>query len=684
MFNKLIFSLFLTVTLLLTGCGGSGGDEKPAPEPVPAPSITNFTSAKTSIMAGESIQLIAIFSNGDANIDNGVGPINSNAAKSITPETTSTYTLTVTNSEGISVTAQVTIEVIPPEIISFTASNTEVTAGEAVNLTAIFANGEGSIDVDGGSINSGGSKVVNPDTTTTYTLTVENAAGVKVKSTITIEIVRLRIVSIINPTDGKTVHDDTYIKVNVIANDNLNNVTAEVEGHSASFPSGSNNSNVYVSGYLPLSGLPDGDYILTITARDRLARTTSMQKEITVDNVPIIEVNSPEHNDITNPLLPLDVSCTEISGDCQITVKHQELVLATATNQLNETINLSDFIDEEVTLTIEGKNEIEQVATQNIIVYVVNSNIIHVKTFSDKIIDFDGQRALLYNDVPSEGKQLQIANISNYDVTLIEFNNAQKVDSSRSILTSKGTIFSVENGITYDWNNDELLSLGQTNIVKVAGDFAVYCDSNNLLLRSLSGQSNSILDTAYCSDINVSVNGTVVANKDGNVVRYKNQQETLLSPNVSMDRVAKSASISGSFISFYEVMSAFRSARNMLYSDNDNQVIFTGHSLYTGASGDYSGSALNNGWFVYGSGLQLLARDINGNTLQRTNFSTQSYIESIADNGELVFINEGKRYLSKPNGDLFLVGSSDFGRITYRNGTWYIIIEKSLYELTTP
>lgn len=158
MFNKLIFSLFLTVTLLLTGCGGSGEDEKPSLDPIPAPTITSFSSAKTSIAIGESVDLTAVFSNGQGTINKGIGTITSGTATVVTPEETTTYTLTVTNSAGAAVTAELTIEVVFPEIISFTASLLEITEEESTELTAVFANGQGTIDVGVGSVNSGDSK----------------------------------------------------------------------------------------------------------------------------------------------------------------------------------------------------------------------------------------------------------------------------------------------------------------------------------------------------------------------------------------------------------------------------------------------------------------------------------------------------------------------------------------------
>jgi hypothetical protein len=55
----------------------------------------------------------------------------------------------------------------------------------------------------------------------------------------------------------------------------------------------------------------------------------------------------------------------------------------------------------------------------------------------------------------------------------------------------------------------------------------------------------------------------------------------------------------------------------------------------------------------------------------------------MSENGELILTNDDKRYLSKPNGELLLISSSDFGIATYKNGSWYIINNKSLFMLST-
>lgn len=107
--------------------------------------------------------------NGVATFNNLVMPLsgaNNNAA-------TDSITLNGTLNWAVSAT---------PTITGFSSSDTTITAGESVNLTATFVNGTGAIDNGVGSISSGGTVPVSPSQTTTYTLTVSNDSGVSTAS----------------------------------------------------------------------------------------------------------------------------------------------------------------------------------------------------------------------------------------------------------------------------------------------------------------------------------------------------------------------------------------------------------------------------------------------------------------------------------------------------------------------
>src|SRR5690606_24688705 len=108
---------------------------------------------------------------------------------SIHPDRTTEYTLTAWN-EGGSVHRTITVEVLPrspeepeiqlPSITHFSASPEVIHPGGQLTLTWAVTGDETTVTItpEVGSVASSGSRQVQAETTTTYTLTAENSAGV--------------------------------------------------------------------------------------------------------------------------------------------------------------------------------------------------------------------------------------------------------------------------------------------------------------------------------------------------------------------------------------------------------------------------------------------------------------------------------------------------------------------------
>jgi sugar lactone lactonase YvrE len=171
-------------------CGGGGGGSATPEVPV-APTITSFSANPTSIDAGTTTALTGIFANGSGVITPGDLAVSSGTAMAVAPITTTTYTLTVTSPTGghVSQTSTVTVSPYPPSITSFTANPTTINAGGTVELLGYFANGEGVITPGDLQASSSYYTWVTPTVTTTYTLTVTNAAGVAVSKSATVNVV---------------------------------------------------------------------------------------------------------------------------------------------------------------------------------------------------------------------------------------------------------------------------------------------------------------------------------------------------------------------------------------------------------------------------------------------------------------------------------------------------------------
>src|SRR5580704_13550223 len=126
----LVFAdLAMTLSLGLAGLTGCGGGSSSTPPP-PQPSITSFTASPTSIPDGSTAALTGVFVNGTGVITPGNLPATSGAAVTVSPTTSTTYTLTVTPTSGTAVTAMSTVTVAGPIVSSVTVDPTS--SGPAV------------------------------------------------------------------------------------------------------------------------------------------------------------------------------------------------------------------------------------------------------------------------------------------------------------------------------------------------------------------------------------------------------------------------------------------------------------------------------------------------------------------------------------------------------------------------
>lgn len=161
-------SALAMLALIVVACGGGGGgsaeitpDENLAPNDNSV--ITSFSAASTTIAAGASVDLSAIFSpDGTGSIDNGIGPITSGIPISVSPSETTTYTLTVIKGDGSTDSANVTVTVVALNSLSivdenldqiFQANQTSYSAtvgflSESIKVKATAAEADASITVN--------------------------------------------------------------------------------------------------------------------------------------------------------------------------------------------------------------------------------------------------------------------------------------------------------------------------------------------------------------------------------------------------------------------------------------------------------------------------------------------------------------------------------------------------------
>lgn len=143
------------------------------------PTIPSFNASPSVISQGASTTLYwGLVGNADyVTIDNGVGAVGTPGSVTLTPASTTTYTLYATRGSTTQI-AQVTVTVIAsscygaPNISYFSSSANTVTQGSAVTLYWGFVGNADNVTIDNGigGVATPGNVTVSPSATTTYTL----------------------------------------------------------------------------------------------------------------------------------------------------------------------------------------------------------------------------------------------------------------------------------------------------------------------------------------------------------------------------------------------------------------------------------------------------------------------------------------------------------------------------------
>jgi YVTN family beta-propeller protein len=213
----------------------------------------SIASGKTALLLWSSIKASSI------TIDQGIGSVGTSGSYAISPNETTTYTITASGPGGIA-TASATVTVYEAPQVTISANPQTIYAGQSSLLTWSSSNADHvSIDNGIGNVEPSGSMTVNPAKTTTYTITASGPGGVaKASATLTVNsIISLHIDS---PTEEALIdRPDILVKgtmTNVYGNETgvtVNGVPAVIQG------------NRFFVNHVPLS---PGENSLTVRAAD--------------------------------------------------------------------------------------------------------------------------------------------------------------------------------------------------------------------------------------------------------------------------------------------------------------------------------------------------------------------------------------------------------------------------------
>ena len=190
-----------TTTYTLTASGPAGTTPVTATAivtvaaaPVAAPQILRFDASPLTLAPGQQSTLSWATAGATAvsiSPTLGTQPVNGSVSTGALT-TTTTFTLTATGASGATVSAPITITVVPPsipQVVVFSASPQTINAGQSSQIcwqvtgatTINISNGIGS------NVAASACATVSPQTTTTYTLTATNATG-NVSASVTVNV----------------------------------------------------------------------------------------------------------------------------------------------------------------------------------------------------------------------------------------------------------------------------------------------------------------------------------------------------------------------------------------------------------------------------------------------------------------------------------------------------------------
>ena len=279
----LVVSLFLTA-FLLTGCGSIGGGSTPPPPPAPGAPTATLTASPATITAGQFSTLSWTTTNATSVTINPAIPKEDvtntplNGQGAVTPQQTTTYTLTAKGQNGSTTqTVTVTVNQVPPTV-TFTAQPTAVASGGTSTLSWSTSNATAlTIDHGIGSVSpqAGTAPTAAITQTTTFTATAQGPGGnVTATATVTVSPVTVTLkatpATISSAGDAVTLSWTSTDAASVSIDQGVGNVTPPASGSVTVHPPG-------FTTYTATAKDPNG---VTITAKAVVTVNGALQKSV--------------------------------------------------------------------------------------------------------------------------------------------------------------------------------------------------------------------------------------------------------------------------------------------------------------------------------------------------------------------------------------------------------------------
>ncbi|MCJ7602768.1 MAG: carboxypeptidase-like regulatory domain-containing protein [Desulfobulbaceae bacterium] len=268
-------NLTTTYTINLEGMGGTVTVDLTILVSETPPPTAHLSAMPRNLQIGEYTTLLWNSYYADTcEIAPGIGPVSLSGSMDITPETSTAYTLTCTNSMGnasdnvmISYPMPTAAITAKPQIL-ISGQNTTL-SWQTTDATAV------TIDNGIGAVASTGTLTVSPAATMTYTITAVGPGGT-VSDTVTVTSLDNTTlgVAVTYPAEGETLHVPVTVVKGLVVNSG-DEVGVTVNGHPAQV-----DGDIWFVNNLPLE---EGENVLDVTATSKNGETATFTRSIFLD-----------------------------------------------------------------------------------------------------------------------------------------------------------------------------------------------------------------------------------------------------------------------------------------------------------------------------------------------------------------------------------------------------------------
>jgi hypothetical protein len=504
--------------------------------------------------------------------------------------------------------------------------------------------------------------------------------------------------SVQSPGEGQTVGEAMRVTATVASTYQLAGVSASAGGRTVALDFGAYGSyggNAW-SAILSLAGQPRGSVGLVVTATDVFAHATDAVLGVTLDRAPVVGVVNPAEGTVARPSIDIAANCSDddAAGCVSLVASVNGTVLGSAKNALAQTLDLSAYEGQNISLVVVGTDTIGQRSTVTRNLYVESSALLSVHAVvGGPVWDLSGTR-ILHVDLSSAVPALEILDRQTGSTQTLETGpDLVGTWGDYGFLTPSGALYvhgSVSNSVypyawLYEWRAGaltQITGLDSAQSLRVAGNWAIYNLGAELWRRDLgAGVSTLLTATAGNWANDVAANGDVVFwGQDYNIYRWRNGSTQALS-----------AYPSGGLWNTYPLtdgMNAVFRRHSPCCGTQTYRIVVddgTQQSYLTPAT--FAEPNPGGGYAVAGGYVAYAAEDLTktlqiwrhgtGGEQQLTFFGSSSRIDAILPDGTVLLTQQQKRYRARPGQALQAIGSA-LGRVIVRDGLAWVLIDRTV------